>query len=150
MSTWGRSYRTFCCLQKPRDTFSTAADIDLQHVCIEKQHQEMQKCVLCELFQVSSSVPRLRNTCFFLCAISLWSSDLITCLLSEQSNEVIITQRESINPTQESRRINAPIQAPVIGHGEREGERWRERERALQESGAGQHIDSSHYTREVE
>lgn len=98
-------------------------------VYIEKQHLQMQKCVQCELFQVSSNVPPLRNTCFFLYAISLWLSDLITYLLSEQSNEVIITQRESINPTQESRRINAPIQAPVIGHREREGERWRERER---------------------
>jgi len=89
----------------------------------------MQRCVLYELFHVSSNVLLLWNTHFFLYAIPLWSSDLITCLLSEQSNEVIITQRESINPTQESRRINAPIQAPVIGHREREGERWRERER---------------------
>lgn len=85
------------------------------------------KRVLFELSQVSSTAS-LRNTRFFLYAIPQWSSDLITCLLSEQSNEVIITQRESINPTQESRRINAPIQAPVIGHRERECERWRERE----------------------
>lgn len=33
---------------------------------------------------------------------------------------------------------------------ERVRDEERERERALQESGAGQHIDSSHYTREVE
>lgn len=129
---------------------STAEDVHLRPDYAEKQHLWMQKR---ELFQVSCTVPLLRNTRFFLYAIPQWSSDLITCLLSEQSNEVIITQRQSINPTQESSRINAPIQAPVIGHRERECERWRERERekrALQESGAGQHIDSPHYTREVE
>lgn len=109
---------------------STAEDVHLRPDYAEKQHLWMQKR---ELFQVSCTVPLLRNTRFFLYAIPQWSSDLITCLLSEQSNEVIITQRQSINPTQESSRINAPIQAPVIGHRERECERWREREREKKE-----------------
>lgn len=136
------SHRTCSWLQKQRD-MSQQLKTSIYDLIMQKN-----STYGCKNVNFSRSPPlslytaSLRNTRFFLYAIPQWSSDQITCLLSEQSNEVIITQRESINPTQESRGINAPIQAPVIGHRERECERWRERER---KSPAGEWSRAAHW-----